>query len=191
MVTRYFKLSDDVYIPGRWELGAPLNRQGQKIWTWLFRRGEPAAVDGPIRIPLSHPGKSLDFSVAGAAVPIVHAKVAALFSELAPDAVQFIPVEVESRSEPYFILNTLRVAKCIDDAACEEVQRWTPEDGQPELVGEYRVVAGMRIDPTKVGEAKVLRPWGWPVVLLVSEDIKTALERAGVSGTSFQDVTSL
>ncbi len=189
-MTRYFKLSDDVYIPGRWELGAPLDGQGQKLWTWLFRRGEPAVVDGPIRIPLSHPGKSLDFSVAGAAVPIVHEKVAALFNELAPDAVQLIPVEVESRSEHYFILNILRVVKCIDDAACEEVQLWTPDDGQPELVGEYRVVAGMRIDPMKVGDAKVFRPWGWPVVLLVSEDIKTAMERVGVSGASFQDVTS-
>jgi len=191
MVTRYFKLSDDVYVPGRWELGAPRDRQGQKIWTWLFRRGEPAAVNGPILIPLSHPGKSLDFSVAGAAVPIVHAKVAALFNELAPDAVQLIPVEVESGSAPYFILNTLRVVKCIDEPACEEVQHWTPEDGQPDLIGEYRVVAGMRIDPTKVGDTKVLRPWGWPVVLLVSEDIKTAMERVGVSGASFQDVTSL
>ena len=128
--------------------------------------------------------------MAGAAVPIVHEKVAALFSELAPAAVQLIPVEVESKSEQYFILNILRVVKCIDDAACVEIQRWTPEDGQPELVGEYRVVAGMRIDPMKVGDAKVFRPWGWPVVLLVSEDIKTAMERAGISGTSFQDVTS-
>jgi hypothetical protein len=189
MVTRYFKLSDDVYVPGRWELGVPLDGRGQKVWTWLFRRGEPAAVDGPIRIPLSHPGKPLDFSVAGAAVPIVHEKVAALFNERAPDAVQLIPVEVESRAERYFILNSLRVVKCIDDAACEEVQHWTLEDGQQELIGEYRVVAGMRIDPTKVGDAKVFRPWGWPVVLLVSEDIKTAMEHAGVSGVNFQDVT--
>ncbi|HEX8821023.1 MAG TPA: DUF1629 domain-containing protein [Archangium sp.] len=190
MVTRYFKLSDDVYVPGRWELGAPLDGRGHKVWTWLFRRGEPAAVDGPIRVPLSHAGEPLDFSVAGAAVPIIHEKVAALFNELAPDAVQLIPVEVESRSEQYFILNILRVVKCIDDAACEEVQHWAPEDGQPDLVGEYRVVAGMRIDPTKVGDAKVFRPWGWPVVLLVSENIKTAMERAGISGANFQDVTS-
>jgi len=25
MVTRYFKLSDDVYVPGRWELGVRLD----------------------------------------------------------------------------------------------------------------------------------------------------------------------
>lgn len=190
MATRYFKLSDDVYVPGRWELGAPLDERGQKIWTWLFRRGEPAEVVGPIRIPLSRPGRPLEFSVAGAAVPIVHQKVAAILAELASDDIQLIPVRLESQAEGYFILNVLRVVKCIDDAACEEVQYWTPEDGQPDLVGEYRAVAGMRIDPTKVGDARVFRPWGWPVVLIVSEVIQAAMERAGISGARFQDVTS-
>jgi hypothetical protein len=189
MATRYFKLSDDVYWPGRWELGAPLDGRGQKVWTWLFRRGEPAVVEGPIRIPLSLPGKSLDFSVAGAAVPIIHEKVAAIFTELTPNDVQLIPVRIDSQADEYFILNVLRVVRCIDDAACEEVQYWTPEDGQPELVGEYRVVAGMRIDPTRVSDAKVFRPWGWPVVLIVSEYIRAALARMGVSGAKFQDVT--
>ncbi len=28
MSTRYFRLSDDVYIPGRWELGVPTDPQG-------------------------------------------------------------------------------------------------------------------------------------------------------------------
>jgi hypothetical protein len=190
MATRYFKLSDDVHWPERWELGAPLDGRGQKVWTWLFRRGEPAVVEGLIRIPLSRPGKALDFSVAGAAVPIVHEKVAAIFTELTPNDVQLIPVRLESRVDGYFILNVLRVVRCIDDGACEEVRYWTPEDGQSELVGEYRVVAGMRIDPTRVGDAKVFRPWGWPVVLVVSEDIMAALVRADVSGAKFQDVTS-
>jgi hypothetical protein len=35
MARRYFKLSDDVHWPGRWELGAPLDGRGQKVWTWL------------------------------------------------------------------------------------------------------------------------------------------------------------
>jgi hypothetical protein len=47
----------------------------------------------------------------------------------------------------------------------------------------------MRIDPAKVGDAKVFRPWGWQVVLVVSEEIKEALERKGVTGASFEEVT--
>ncbi len=127
--------------------------------------------------------------MAGAAVPIVHEKVASILRRLAPNDVQLIPVNVESQPDEYCALNTLRVVRCIDDAACEEVQYWSDEDGQPELVGEYRVVAGLHIDPTKVDDAKIFRPWGWPVVLLVSEEVKTAFEEAGLSGSKFTDVT--
>ncbi|MFP2929284.1 imm11 family protein [Pyxidicoccus sp. 3LG] len=189
MTKRYFDLSDDVYLPERWELGAPLDARGLKVWTWSFRSGEAAAVEGALSIPVTVRGQSLDFSVAGAAVPVISEKAARVFAELAPGQVQLIPVEVISSPEKYFILNALRVVKCIDEVACKEVQLWTPEDGQPELVGEYRAVAGLRIDPAQVGDAKVFRPWGWPVVLIVSEDIKEALERAGVTGLKFEDVT--
>jgi hypothetical protein len=189
MAMRYFKLSDDVYVSGRWELGVPLDQHGQKVWTWLFRRGEPVELAGHLRVPLYRPGKPLEFSEAGAAVPIVHEKVASILSRLAPSDVQLIPAEVQAQNRRYFALNALRKVKCIDDAACEEVQYWTAEDDQPDMVGEYRVVAGMRIDPAKVGDAKVFRPWGWPVVLIVSEEIKEAMEREGVTGVKFQEVT--
>jgi hypothetical protein len=189
MAKRYFKLSDDVHVSGRWELGAPLDQGGQKVWTWLFMRGEPFALTARLRVPLSRPGKPLEFSEAGAAVPIVHEKVRSILTRVAPSDVQLIPAEVQAQGEGYFALNALRKVKCIDDAVCEEVQLWTTEDGQPDLVGEYRVVAGMRIDPMKVGDAKVFRPWGWPVVLIVSEEIKEVMEREGVTGVKFQEVT--
>ncbi|MBN9686035.1 hypothetical protein JYJ93_26660 [Corallococcus sp. NCSPR001] len=50
--------------------------------------------------------------------------------------------------------------------------------------------SGMRIDPAKVGGAKVFRTWGWPVALIVSEEIKETLERAGITGAKFTDVTA-
>jgi len=120
---------------------------------------------------------------------VVTQKVASVFSEMAPGDVQLFPVTVDSRPEPYFLVNVARTVKCIDDEASEEVRYWMPEDGQPERIGEYRVVAGMRIDPSKVGDAKVFRPWGWRVVLIVSEDMKEALERTGATGMDFTDVT--
>nr|WP_233587362.1 suppressor of fused domain protein [Corallococcus sp. CA049B] len=47
----------------------------------------------------------------------------------------------------------------------------------------------MRIDPTKVGGARVFRTWGWTVALIVSEDIKEALEHANITGVKFREVT--
>jgi hypothetical protein len=153
-------------------------------------RGEPAHVDGRLRVPIDHPGSALDFSCADAGgFPVVTQKVASVFSEMAHGDVQLFPVTVDSRPEPYFLVNVARTIKCIDDETSEEVQYWKPEDGQPERVGEYRVVAGMRIDLSKVGDAKVFRPWGWRVALIVSEDVKEALERTGATGLDFRDVT--
>jgi hypothetical protein len=114
--------------------------------------------------------------------------VATLLAELAPTDVQFVPVNVEGQTDGFFILNVTRVVKCIDDEASAEVQYWKPENGRPEKTGSYRAVHGLRIDPSKVGDAKVFRPWGWLVVLLVSEEIREALERIRASGTKFKEV---
>ncbi|MCY1046791.1 suppressor of fused domain protein [Corallococcus sp. bb12-1] len=115
--------------------------------------------------------------------------MANLFTKLAPDDVQIIPVDVAGQSEPYFILVATRNIRCIDDERSAEVQYWQPEDKRPEMTGEYRAVSDMRIDPAKVENAKVFRTWGWTGSLIVSEDIKDALECADVTGAKFQEVT--
>jgi hypothetical protein len=189
MAKRYFDLSDDVHIAGRWYLGTPLDAAGQAQGSWLFTRGEPTQVEAPLRVPLYRPGKPLDFSLADAgAIPIVHAKVASLLREFAPTDVQLFPVVPEGESDDFFLVNVTRVVKCIDDRASEEVEYWMPEDGRPEKTSKYRAVAGMRIDPSKVGEAKVFRTWGWTIALIVSEEIKEALERIGATGVRFKQV---
>src|SRR6218665_1992725 len=190
MPNQYFDLTDDVYISDRWDLGRPIDEQGQKMEDWLFTKGEPATIEGRPRIPLrGGDGKALDFSEAGIGVPLVSARVAAVFAELAPKDVQLIPVDVEAHAEQFYILVCTRLVKCIDHQASHHLPYWKPEDGRPEKTGRYRAVHGMRIDPAKVGDAKVFRPWGWDVVLIISEDIKQALERMGAMGAKFEEVT--
>jgi hypothetical protein len=46
----------------------------------------------------------------------------------------------------------------------------------------------LRIDKSKVGSAKVFRCEGWPGPLIVSGEIKDALDRMGVTGTRFEEV---
>jgi len=186
---RFFDLSDDVYVPGRWDLGTPTDEQGRELDDYSFRKGELVAIEGRLRIPIrAYDGEVLDFTEAGISVPVVSAKAAAVFSELAPNDIQLLPVDVEAHPEPFFILVCTRVVKCIDDAKCSSVEYWKPEDGRPEKTGRYRVVSGMRIDPSKVGEAQVFHTWGWGS-LVVSENIKQALERVGATGLHFEHVT--
>ncbi|HYO68986.1 MAG TPA: DUF1629 domain-containing protein [Archangium sp.] len=187
-MNRYFKLLDDRRSRDRWHLGAPLDDQGQELDSWQFDEGRVLELGGVPRFPLEVPGRSLDFSWAAFSILVVSERFVRLFERLHVREVQVIPARVEAHPEPWFILNPLHIIRCIDDARCEEVRYFEPEDGQPEKVGEYRVVAGMRIDPTKVGDARVFRPWGWTVAVIVSEELKEALEREGLTGTRFTEV---
>jgi hypothetical protein len=189
MAKRYFQLSDNVSIPGRWDLGHPEDTRGHEVEDpWMFREGHPVEVKKRLTVPVEEPGKALDFSLAGFSTPVVSAKVANIFAELAPNDVQLIPVDVKDHPGPYFILVATQRIRCIDDAASEEVLYWTSEDGRPEKVGQYRDVYGMRIAPAKVGNAKVFRTEGWSIALIVSEDIKKALERINATGVKFTQV---
>lgn len=188
MSIRYYKLSDEVTRPLRWELGTLRDERGEELWPALLMRGEPVTLDGRIKAPVELAGQPLDFSHAAFGIPVVHHRVATLLKELAANDVQLLPVDIEGQPDQYLGLNAIRVVKCIDDRASLEVRYWTPEDGRPEKTGQYRAVYGLRIDPTEVGDAKIFRTWGWTVALIVSEEIKDALERIGATGVRFKEV---
>ncbi|WP_309895909.1 imm11 family protein [Archangium sp.] len=176
-------------ILDQWTLGDPIDGNGQELWHGQVTRGLRLSVPGPARIGMYAPGRALDFSTTALNVPIIHDKVKALLERLGlGEQVQWFPITVEGQAEPYYLLNLLRVARCIDDARCEEVAYRTIEDGYEDRIGEYRNVVGMRIDPSRVGEAEIFRPWGWQTSIIVSERVKRALEESGITGAHFTEV---
>lgn len=185
---KYYDLMDDRESHSRWHLGRPLDVQGYSINPWQFFKGRYLELGMAPRFPLDVPGQPLDFCWAAFSIPVVHERFVQLFQRLNVPDVQFIPAQVEAHPGPYFILNTLRTVRCIDDARCAEVEYWQPEDQQPEKLGQYRFVADLRIDPGKVGDARIFRTWGWSIALIVTEEIKIAIEGAGLTGTWFVEV---
>jgi hypothetical protein len=186
---RYFDLFTNMRLPGRWILEDPVDEDSHEIDPWQFEKGRRLDLRGTMRCSLAHPGHALDFSFSVLGVPVVHARVVSIFERLKLlEQVQFFPAQVEGQADPYFILNILRIIRCIDDARSEEVLYWKPEDGRPDKVGQYRGVGGMRIDPSRVGDAHIFRPWGWRVALIVSEVLKQAMEQDGITGTKFTEV---
>ncbi|WP_370450732.1 imm11 family protein [Corallococcus sp. CA047B] len=177
----------DVYVPGRWYFKTPTNPEGQPLEDpWVFTNGVPIAPPGRLHVPLSRSGSPLDFTSAGVGfTPILSERVAAVFRDMALQDVQLFPVEVEGQTQPYFLLVVARTVRCIDDGASEGFRLWTPEQGRPEKVGQYRAVSGLRIDTTKVGDERVFRLWGLPSSLIVDGELKAALERAGIVGGRF------
>lgn len=187
MAQRFFKLSDDRYVPNRWHLDTPIDSQGHKVFDWDFTKGTPVHVQGRLKIPVEIAGTPLDYSWAGLSVPVVHRKVATVLAKMAPDDIQLIPADIESLPDQHFVLVATRLIRCIDEEA-SKVSFWKPEHGVPEKVGQYMGVDRLRIDKTKAGNAQVFRPEGWVVALIVSEGVKDALESMGVTGTRFTEV---
>jgi hypothetical protein len=188
MPKRFFRLTDDVYVPHRWHLAPPTDSKGHELDDPIvFNRGRPVTVEGRLRIPVEQSGRALDFSEAGTKVPVVHVRLASLFAERARSDVQLLPVDIEGQSDQYLILVATRLIRCIDEKA-SRIRLWTHEDGLPDMVGKYASVRDMRIDKAKVGEAQVFRTEGWAGTLIVSGEIKEALEHMGVTGTKFEEV---
>ena len=187
MPTRYFELADDVYVPHRWHLDTPTDSQGQQVDDRRFRYGEPVHIQGRLRIPIEIAGKPLDYTEAGVGLPVVHVQVASIFAELAPEDVQLIPVDVADQSDQYLILVATRLIDCIDEKA-SRFDRWTPEEGVLHTIRRYSIMYELHIDKAKVGSAKVFRLEGWMGPLIISGELKDALERMGATGTRFEEV---
>ncbi|MFE8601851.1 imm11 family protein [Archangium violaceum] len=186
---KYYEMHDNKYIPGRWHLRMPLHEDAEdgEEWfdIWRFTEGRALEIERPTRLSVKPAGIALEYTES-VGIPVVHRRIVSLFERLAlQKKVQFIPVDVEGQTEPWFILNALQVIQCIDDARSEAVFYWQPEDGRPEKLGEYKNVRGLKVDPTKVGDAHIFRPWGWKVVLVVSEYVKQAMEAEGITGIKF------
>ncbi len=183
---RYFDLWDDMRLAGRWHLDGPLDERGKALNPWQFKEGRRLELEGTPRFRPDPDGKPLDFTLAGLTIPLVHARVASIFDRLGlRNEVQLIEARVEGHSEPFWILNALRVIRCIDDARCDEVRFWEPRHGAPDRVGEYRNVAGLKVDPARTEGADIFRPWGWTGALIVSERIKLEMERMNITGPRF------
>lgn len=187
MPQRFFTLADDLYESQRWYLATPIDNQGRKVNDWDFKRGRPVDVEGRLKIPIKIPGRHLDFCWAGLSIPVVHVKIASMLSELAPNDIQLIPADIEGQPDQYLVLVVTRLIRCIDEKA-SRILLWTVEDGVPKKVGQYRDVRDLRIDKTLVRDAKVFRPEGWSGTLIVSEELKDAMERMGATGTRFEEV---
>jgi hypothetical protein len=110
-----------------------------------------------------------------------------MLAERAAGDVQLIPADIEGQPEQYLILVATRLIRCIDEKA-SRILFWTDKDGEPDRVGQYRDVRDMHVDKAKVGNAKVFRPDGWEVALIIAEEIKDAMENMGAAGTRFQEV---
>ncbi|HYV47416.1 MAG TPA: hypothetical protein VFA20_21300 [Myxococcaceae bacterium] len=163
----------------RWYLAGPYGPEGQ----WLNEAltiGRTYEGPTPLTCRVHHSGPQLELTVTEDIVPVVNERVAEIFARYAGKDAQLIPARASESDANLWAVNVLPICDCIDEARSAGIRRYTPEDGEPDRVGQYKAVYGYRIDPARAGAHTILRPKGYEVVVVVNEDLALALQHANV-----------
>jgi hypothetical protein len=179
---RYYRLTDDLTIPGRWVLGEVVGCD-----SFDLTAGISVDAEAP-RLEREQAGRALDFTMTTLDVPVATTALAEAISRLAGPNIQRIPALVAGQPG-YEILNSVVVMDALDERRSEYL-KWGPNDGQADRVGDYRMVSRLRVDGARVpASAHFFRLRGWEIALIVSERAKLEMERAGCLGAQFEDVS--
>lgn len=185
MAVNYYELFDDMSLRGRWHLKGPVTASGREVDPRIFTEGKPVEVREPLHLPLRREGTRLDFTLADFGMPVLHSAFAKALAEVAPHEIQRFAASVEGTSEAFEIINVVTRVDCLDPER-SSVSYWTEADGIPDLVGRLQTVVGLKVDPQRASGHHIFRLQGWEVALIVSEDVKDALQDA--RGAVFQAV---
>jgi hypothetical protein len=183
---QFFKLCDFLNIRGRWHLGEITGPAGDEV---DMDRGQRIEHTAPLQIEVTDLGEVLDFCLTSFNAPVCNAKLAAEIGAVAGDDVQVIPVEINEQ-KGMVALNAVRVVPCIDEARSEFI-KWTEHDHRADLAGEFRQVTKLVLARDTIpDDAHFFRIAGWEVALIVSEEVKAAMERIGCIGATFIELES-
>jgi hypothetical protein len=179
----YFHLTDDVHVAERWHLGEFVLPDGTELW---LKTGQRIATIEP-SCEVHRLGRELDFCLTSFGEPVARSALAAAMASVAGDDLQRLPLAI--RAHPGFeALNATRLVDCLDEQR-SSFTKWTAEDHRPELAGQYRMVPELHLDPARVPDgAHFFRVWGWRVALIVSAQVRAAMERHGCVGARFEEV---
>jgi uncharacterized protein DUF1629 len=181
----YFRLIDDVEIPGRWHLGEIIDFE--RVRADLSMGKQVLETDG-LSATITHNGIPLDFCTTSFGVPVATKELGEVLSTLVPSGLQRLPLRIPGFSG-YEILNATRTIACLDECK-SEFTKWLVGDHRSDLVGQYRMVTKLMVDPSLVPQdAHFFRLSGWPVALIVSEKIKNMMEARGCFGAMFLAVS--
>lgn len=178
--TKYFDLFCDMSAPEeRWYLGGPRGASGELLKDALTS-GRKYEGGTPLICTVDQPGPQLELTMTEELVPVLNQRVAEIFAAHVGKDAQLIQARPSDSNAGLWVVNVLSVVDCVDTVQSKGVERWTAADGQPELVGAFKKIEELRIDPARAGGHAIFRPLGWDVAVIISEPLADALVQAGV-----------
>lgn len=178
-----YRVEIDAARQDQWYLSNP-HTSGVELDPRVFTRCVKVdPVPSDLVVKVGQAGSPIEFNLAAFDMPVVTKDVGELIERVAPADVQRIPALVEGTDGTYEILNVLNAVDCIDQERTRGT-RWDWSDGRPEMSGKYRMIVDLRVRSQGL-QHKIFRVAGWEIALLVTEDVKAALEAHKVSGITY------
>jgi hypothetical protein len=138
-----------------------------------------------------------DYPFTSDSLPVYSSRLKSLMEELGIEGIQYLPLKIGRRDgvinvNGYHIANYLRVIDCLDRER-SVYQVWTKEnllfwEKRPYMLGTFRDVKKAVINSEKIGNVPIFRLWGWELMVIVREDVKQAVEEAGIIGCVFREI---
>jgi hypothetical protein len=179
----YYRLFDDLYIPNRWHLGDIVSPDGDDPFL-----NTNTIYNGPIPLDceLYKKGCALPFCFTCLGIPVASEEITKAICDIAKHDVQCIPTNISGKCKA-MVINVLREVECLDENR-SEYMKWTKDDHRSDLAGQYRMITRLIIDPTVIPEdAHMFRVKGW-VAIIVSSDVRAAMEKVGCYGAKYTNV---
>lgn len=153
-----------------------------------------SAWDGETIVYYNIENGQTDYSFTNIDLPVYSPHLFQLMRELKMEDIQYLPVRLKHKEsgreiKGYHIANYLRMIDCLDrEHSVYEI--WTKEnllfwEKRSYMLGTFRDVRKAVLDITRIGDARLFRLWGWEMMVIVREDVKTAIEEAGITGGRF------
>lgn len=188
---KYYRLENELYYPeDRWFLNGLNVVASNTVSVWEFVKAQKLMLpDGQVlKIKQREKGTPIDFTFADFDVIIVNEKVAFLLED---EECQLFPVEVEGVKlhHSYFVVILQKSIDCLDETR-SEFEKWQPNNPiRPDKAGHYKIIYKMHVNPAKIDNTSIFRLNKYDVVVIVNEKLKNKLEKNGITGIKFKDVS--
>lgn len=187
-MTYYRVLADNSRYADRWFLDDPLAADGRELDAREFRYGQTYTGPSPVVLPIGRDGRRVAFHLAAFDMPVVSTEIANILDRIGPGDIQRFPVKVDNTICGYEIVNAVTQQNCVDEGR-SGARKWGLEDGRSDKIGQYREFAQLVIDPSRTNARHIFRIWGSLVELIVSDEVKRAIERLPELGVIFKSVS--
>jgi hypothetical protein len=183
----YSRVLVDSAVRDLWFLGKPIQPDAKSMDARRFTSCERVgAVDLPLWLPIERPGRPARLTLGAFDMPVADRALAASLDEAAGSDIQLVPAIAQDGTE-LAIVNVLSCVGCLDETKTVG-DKWTELHGRPDLIGRYRTITHLFIDPSRI-DKEVFRVQGWKVALIVSDRLAKATGLATVEGVRLLPVS--